>query len=251
MSLVTTPAILLRVHPYSETSQILRFFSRDAGVVGVMAKGVRKAGGRGRGALSTFSEGSLTYYHREGRELQTFRDFAPERDWRDLARDPRRFAGAGVLGEMILQHAGSEGNPQLYGHLTAGFGAVAGVRDEDVLTTLLLEIWTLIGALGYTPTIRLCVVCGQELGAEEMGRFDFGEGGVRCPRCQTGDLGPRLGPQARSQLAGLVERSLQGAVVRPVAHLRLASDFITYHISGGTPLRAMEVLAKLIPNDDA
>ena len=96
-----------------------------------------------------------------------------------------------------------------------------------------------------------CVGCGDPLGEDEMGRFDFAEGGIRCPRCQSGEHGPRLGPVARAQLAGLVNGSLQGALVRPKAHLRLASDFITYHISGGFPLRSIEVLVKLIPEDDA
>jgi hypothetical protein len=31
----------------------------------------------------------------------------------------------------------------------------------------------------------------------------------------------------------------------------LASDFITYHISGGTPLKSMEILAALTADTDA
>jgi recombinational DNA repair protein (RecF pathway) len=125
------------------------------------------------------------------------------------------------------------------------------IEGEKLLPTLLLEIWALIGELGYAPSVQRCVECGEELGDEEMGRFDFAEGGIRCPRCQTGDQGPRLGPVARAQLVALVHGSLRGPLMRPRAHLRLASDFITYHISGGMPLRSIEVLGKLIPDDDA
>jgi DNA repair protein RecO len=251
VSLVNTPAILLRAHPYSETSRILRFYSRDMGVVAVLAKGVRQAGGRGMGALSTLGEGTLTFYHRASRELQTFKDFSLLKDRRSLARDPRRFAGAAVLGELVLQHAGSDANPRLYSRLATGLDALEGVEEDWLLTTLLLEIWTLIGELGYAPSIRRCVTCERELEQEEMGRLDFAEGGVRCSRCLPEAQGPRLGPLARKQLSGLVDRSLEGQVMRPVAHLRLASDFITYHISGGTPLRSMEVLGKLVPEDNA
>jgi hypothetical protein len=56
---------------------------------------------------------------------------------------------------------------------------------------------------------------------------------------------------ARRQLLGMVEGSPTERLIRPFAHLRLASDFITYHLSGGTPLRSMEVLEKLIPEEDA
>jgi len=251
VSLVETPAILLRAHPYSETSKILRFYSRDMGVVAVMAKGVRKAGGRGGGGLSTLAEGTLSFHYRDNRDLQTFRDFSASRYRRGLARDPRRFAGAAVLGEMVLQHAGSDPNPSLYARLSGGLEALEAVDDDLLLPTLLLEMWALIGELGYTPSVLHCVECGEALGAEEMGRFDFAEGGIRCPRCLSGDHGPRLGPVARIQLVGLVDGSFQGNLTRPMAHLRLASDFITYHISGGYPLRSMEVLVKLIPEDDA
>jgi recombinational DNA repair protein (RecF pathway) len=38
MSLLTTPAVLLRAHPYSESSRILRFYTRASGVVGAIAR---------------------------------------------------------------------------------------------------------------------------------------------------------------------------------------------------------------------
>jgi DNA repair protein RecO (recombination protein O) len=251
VSQVSSRAILLRAHPYSETSQILRFYAQTMGVVAAVAKGVRKSGGRGIGALSTLGEGTLILYHRPSRELQTFKDFSLLRDRRGLARDPRRFAGASVLGELVLLHAGSEGNPMLYSLLADGLDTLEAVGEEGILTALLLETWTLIAELGYAPSLRQCVSCGRELEDEETGRLDFAEGGIRCSRCQAEIRGPRLGPLARKQLRGLVERSLEGELIRPVAHLRLASDFITYHISGGIPLRSMEVLGKLIPHDDA
>lgn len=251
MSLVETPAILLRAHPYSETSKILRFYSRDMGVVAVVAKGVRKTGGRGGGGLSTLAEGILSFHHRDNRELQTFRDFSTSRYRRGLARDPRRFAGAAVLGEMVLQHAGSDPSPSLYARLSGGLDALEAVEDSVLLRTLLLEMWALIGELGYSPSVLRCIGCGEVLEAEEMGRFDFAEGGIHCSRCQSGEHGPRLGPVARIQLAGLVDGSFRGDLARPMAHLRLASDFITYHISGGFPLRSIEVLGMLISKDDA
>jgi DNA repair protein RecO len=251
VSQLNSPAILLRAHSYSETSQILRFYSREMGVVAVMAKGVRRGGGKGLGALSTLAEGMLTLYHRPSRELQTFKDFSLLKDRRNLARDPRRFAGASVLGELVLQHAGSEGNPRLYSLLARGLDTMETVGEEELLTGLLLEMWTLIRELGYAPSIHRCVTCGRELEGEETGRLDFAEGGIRCSRCQTGTEGPRLGPRAREQLRGLVDGSLEAGLIRPVAHLRLVSDFITYHISGGTPLRSLGVLGKLISQDDA
>lgn len=251
MSVVSTPAILLRSHPYSETSRILRFYTRDAGVVAAMAKGVRRTGGRRGGPDRTFGEGKLTFYFKDTRDLQTYKEFELEKARSGLPREPIRFAGASVLGEVVLQHAGSEENAPLFGCLSHGLDSLEAEPRGTLVRRILLELWALVGALGYAPAVLACVLCGRELKGNVLGRFDFAAGGVKCPLCEEGAQGPRLGPVARAQLRGLVTGSLEGELLRPRAHLRLASDFVTYHISGGTPLRSMEVLATLVPRDNA
>ncbi|TFH66460.1 MAG: DNA repair protein RecO [Gemmatimonadales bacterium] len=251
MSLLTTPAILLRSYPYSETSQTLRFYTEAHGVVGAIARGVRKASGRWGGSLSTFSEGILNIQFRENRDLQTFRDYSPLKTRAGLAKDPLRLAGASVLGELILKHAESAGHPALFSDLGRGLDAMEGEEMDGLLTTLLVQLWSLIQGLGFGPLIHECVECGRAFQGDEMGRFDFPAGGLRCSSCPSDVGGPRLGPVARAQLKGLMDGEAPRELILPRAHLRLASDFITYHISGGTPLRSFAVLATLISGTDA
>ena len=251
MSLLTTPAILLRSYPYSETSQTLRFYTESHGVLGAIARGVRKAGGRHGGALSTFSEGILNIQFRENRDLQTFRDFSPVKTRRGLANDLLRLAGASVLGELILKHAESEGHPALFAGLGQGLDAMETEGLGALVPTLLVQLWSLIRGLGFGPLVQECVECGRVFQGEEMGRFDFGAGGLKCSSCQGEGHGPRLGPVGRAQLKALLDGEAPLELIRPQVHLRLASDFITYHISGGTPLRSFSVLAPLISETDA
>ncbi|MFC1660883.1 DNA repair protein RecO [Gemmatimonadota bacterium] len=251
MSLIHTPAVLLRAFPYSETSKILRFYSQALGVVGVMAKGVRRRASRHGGALVTFSEGTLSVHFRENRELQTFREFSPTRVRTDLAADPLRLAGASVLGELILGHAGEVGNVPLFESLSSGLDRMAITGREEIFPRILAELWGLVADLGYGPSLDRCVECGRDLLREEWGRFDFPAGGVRCAGCAEKAMGPRLGPRAREQLLALLRRSPPRDLVKPRAHLRLANDFITYHVSGGTPLRSIEVMATLLAAPDA
>ena len=251
MSLLTTKAVLLRSYAYSETSQILRFFSDELGVVGAMAKGVRRAGGKRGGSLGTFSEGSLSIHFRDSRELQTLREFSPSKHRRGLATDPVRLAAASVLAELILQHAESEGHPKLFDRLGAGLDAMEQEPVPDLVPQLLTHLWGLIHELGFRPSILDCVECGRGLDHEELARFDFGAGGVRCSACPGESGGPRLGPQARDQLRALISGQPPSDLKKPKAHLRLASDFVTYHVSGGTPLRSMGVLASLVGSRDA
>jgi DNA repair protein RecO len=246
VSNLSSPAILLRAYSYGETSRILRFYTETHGVLGVMARGVRATGGGRGGSLSTFSQGILSFQHREGRELQNYREFSASLTRSGLARHPLRLAGASVLGELVLRHSESEGSPSLFHVLSHGLSAMEGHPMESFLTGLLEELWPLVVELGYRPLLEHCVECGREPGTEEMVRFDFGAGGIRCEGCGGSGGGPRLGPRARLQLAGLLAGHLGEGLIRPRAHLRLASDFITYHVSGGEPLRSMVVLYSLI-----
>lgn len=249
MAVVTTPAVLLRTHPYSETSLILRFFTEGMGTMGVMAKGARRRGSKGGSGLETFSGGELTVYVKEGRGLQTFKDFAPLSTRRVLARNMIRYGGASMAGELVLRHGGEAANPELFRALDGALDAIAEAPEEAILPILLTCLWTLVATLGYHPVLDSCVSCGRAIEPDDMARFDFGAGGVRCPACATGFNGPRVGPGARDQLSSL----LSGApvsVTRPRAHLRLVSDFITYHVSGTRELDSVRFLAPLLPDDE-
>lgn len=251
MALLSTPAVLLRSYAYSETSQVLRFYSEDFGVLGAMAKGTRKSGGKRGGPLVTFWEGTLSVHYKDSRDLQTFREFSPSRTRPGIAGDPVRLAAASVLAELILHHAESEGNPELFALLGRGLDAMEADAREELIPSLLSHLWSLIHTLGFRPSVQTCVECGRRLDDTEMTRFDYGAGGVRCLACPGASEGPRLGPTAREQLSALVHGQTPDELRRPRAHLRLASDFVTYHLSGGTPLRSMAVLASLSSASDA
>lgn len=245
MPVLTTSAILLRSYPFSETSQTVRFYTETHGIMGAMARGFRKTGGRRGGALMTFSEGILELHFKENRDLQTLREFSPTRVRRGLAQDPLRLVGASVLGELILRHAESEGNPQVFERLRLGLDDAEMQDRASFLPVLLGHLWVLIRCLGFGPLVGECAECGRVFSDQEIARFDFGAGGVVCQECQGEGVGPRMGPVARAQLDQLLTGVAPDGLIKTQAHLRLVSDFITYHLSGGTPLRSVAVLAAL------
>jgi len=248
VAVVTTSAILLRAHPYSESSLVLRFFSEALGTVAVMAKGARRPGGRSGPGLDIFAGGNLTLYMKDSRELQTLKEFETLTPRRGLARNVIRFGGAAVVGELVLRHAGEAAVPDLYETLERALDAIDQAPDDGILESVLGAGWGLVGAMGYRPVFDTCVTCGTALDSEEVGRFDFDEGGILCAVCASGRTGPRIGPGARAQLSGLLEGHVEG-LSRPRGHLRLLSDFVTYHVAGSRPLESFGFLASLLPSD--
>lgn len=249
MSLITTPATLLRSFNYSETSRILKFSTREFGVVSAMAKGIRAKGGKSGSALDTFASGSVTLVMRSTRDLQTFREFAVSDPRRELASSTVRFGAASVLAELVLLHGGMEPNPTIYDHLENSLDAVRQVEDSALVSTLLMTAWTMVAVLGYRPVIDPCIQCGSPIPDDDIGRLDYGAGGLRCQSCSESFEGPRVGPIARLQLAAFLSATLPPNIDRPRAHLRILADFVTYHVSHGSVPRSFRFLEGLLPPD--
>ncbi len=249
MAPVTTPAVLLRAHDYGETSRILRFYTLDHGLLSVMAKGVRGRTGKGKTGLATFATGDLTAYVKPRRDLHTMKDFQCARLRTRLGSHMLRFAGAAAVAELVVSHADQEPHPELFQALEAALDALEDADPDALPTTALAAAWRVVAAFGFAPQLDPCVLCGSALGADEMGRFDLGAGGVRCAACGEGASGARVGPGAREQLAGLLEGRTEPPVTLPRAHLSLLADFVAYHIAA-RPLKSLRFLGDRLPDEE-
>jgi DNA repair protein RecO len=250
MAPVRTPAVLLRGHDYGDTSRILRFYTRDQGLLSVVARGVRGRSGKGATNVSTFASGELTVYVKPQRDLHTMKDFACVRLRDGLATDVLRFAGASAAAELVLAHAEAERQVGVYDAIERALDALAS-SDESVLPGVVLAaLWMIIEAFGFAPQLDPCVRCGAPIQEDEIGRFDFAGGGIRCPGCSEASAGPRVGPVARGQLAALLDGEVPVGLSYTRRHLGVVSDFIAYHVAA-RPLKSLRFLGGLLPPDDA
>lgn len=248
MAPVSTPAVLLRAHPYGDTSRILRFYTRDHGLVSVMAHGVRSRSGKGGAALDAFASGELTVYLKPQRDLHTLKDFAGARLRRSLAADVMRFAGASALAELVLTHVEEDPHPDVFEALEGGLDLLEGAPQARSGAAALSSAWRLVVAFGFAPELDVCVRCGAMLDPAEVARFDLAAGGTLCAPCGAGSAGPRVGPGARDQLRAMLTGQGIAPVSHPRRHLALLSDFIAFHVAQ-KPLRSFRFLGDLLPPD--
>src|SRR2546427_58033 len=82
MSLVATPAVVLRTYRYSQTSQVVRLATRDCRVQSAIAKGALRPPSPLGAGLELLSEGVAQLYPRHGPERPTLAGF-------DVANLPR------------------------------------------------------------------------------------------------------------------------------------------------------------------
>ena len=231
MSLVSTPAIVLRTYPYSETSKIVRLATRDYGVQSAIAKGVLRPKSPFGAALETLSEGVAQLYHKETRELQILAAFDVIQLRRGLAGNVGRFAGAAALSEVMLKMAPPAPLPTAYEALILGLDALASATPEQVDAVATRWLWLLVGVLGFAPELNACVRDGNAVAGTVA--FSSAEGGVLCAECAGLKPPTRLPPKAYSDLLALNDEAAELPALdaaHAAAHRRLVARFIRYHL---------------------
>jgi DNA repair protein RecO (recombination protein O) len=241
MALATTRSLVLQAFPYSETSKVLRLFTLEHGVRSVMAKGALRPKSRYGGVLEPFTEGTATFYLKEGRDLHTLSGFELLRSRQALGRSLVGFSGASLLAELVMRTGTEEPHPALYHALAEAWDAVAAAKGPaEALAASLTGAWTLVVLLGFEPQASACVHCGRALGADEPVRFDALAGGAACTLCRP--VGRLLDAATRAELRAMLAGEVpEGGVARPGTHRALLKAFLEAQLAQDRPFRSLEL----------
>ena len=245
MALVTADAIILQAFAYSETSRILRLLTSSHGMQSVIAKGARGPRNRFGGVLEPFTEGVVTYYARESRELQTLSGFELTRSRQALGNDLLRFGGASLIAEIVICATSESSHPGLFEQVIRSMHALETIAAADVEATVLTETWRLIASLGFAPELERCIECTRIVEADETVTFDHTAGGIRCTSCACGAAGRTIPPHARAALQAFARRE-PVTLPRSAGHWWLLSRYLDHHVLEGTRLRSLDFIATAI-----
>jgi DNA repair protein RecO (recombination protein O) len=173
----TVQGIVLRAIDYGEGNKILRLMTREAGKVGVMARGAKKVKSRFGAISQLFTCGEFVYFKSGG--LGTLSSAEIVRAHHGLREDLMKSAYASYLAEMVDRMLeDGEGGAALYDQLSAALAAIEEDKDAQVVTHI-FEMQMLMLS-GYAPVLDKCVSCG---GRTEPFAFSAQHGGLLCMLC--------------------------------------------------------------------
>jgi DNA repair protein RecO (recombination protein O) len=246
MALATTRALVLQSFPYSETSKVLRLYTLEHGLRSVMAKGALRPRSRYGGVLEPFTEGTATFYLKEGRDLHTLSGFDLVRSRQALGRSLVGFAGASLLSEVVMRTGTEEPHPALYETLVHAWDVVAQAEGPaEALAASLAGAWSVVVLLGFEPQAGACVHCGREVADDEPVRFDASAGGVACTFCRP--AGRVLDPESRAELRRMLSGEVpEGGVARPKTQGALLRAFLEAQLSQDRPFRSLELFLESV-----
>lgn len=236
MSTLQDSAIVLREYEYSESSQIIVFFTMTSGKIRTLAKGIRR-GTKKRFAtgVDLLDIGLVTVRGRGERSggLATMTEWKQTRCLSGLRDSLHRLRAAQYVAE-VTAHLTEEWDPHpgLYERLEAGLTRLA--ESEEPLSALVVYQRALLGAVGSLPVFDRCVGCDRPTGLTYFSTFD---GGMICSSCA-----PRYREKrpVRPETLAILSDPEEGAASEGT--FALLNHHIA-HLSGKMPALAPQLLA--------
>lgn len=184
MALARDKCICLRRFEYSETSQILTFFSREHGLLRAMAKGAHRRTKVGAsnfdGGADLLDKGEALFTYDPGRDLQNLTAWKQCDGHLELRTNLRSVYLALYAAELVtVLFEEHDPHPPLFDRLEQTIKSLAGPRREEVFLAFELELFR---EAGFLPELEACTACGQAIGMQPA-YFSPAASGVVCRNC--------------------------------------------------------------------
>src|SRR3712207_371951 len=170
MAVYKSKGIVLRSIRYSEADRILDIYTRDAGLLSAIAKGIRRTKSRFGARLEPLSCVDFVAYH--GRTLDTVTQAEVLRSFHTVRENLARFeAGAGMVRSVRALSGGDEADRRVFNLLYNALDALEtrerGFEAVEAAFDLKLSILA-----GYAPQLDACLNCLTDLADRKSTRLN-------------------------------------------------------------------------------
>jgi len=176
---IKVDAVILRHSDYGEADRLLTLFTREAGKLRAIAKGVRKMQSRKAGHLEPFTQ--VTLMLAQGHDLWIVTQAEATELFQPLRESLPLIGYAGYVVELLDRFTYEEGqNWQLFQLLVETLKRLA--SEPDPFVPVHYYEMRLLDLMGFRPLLFECASCGKAIQPEDQ-YFSAERGGVLCPDC--------------------------------------------------------------------
>lgn len=242
MPLEDDDAVVLQRLDYSESSQVLVFFTRRHGKVRAIAKGVKRSTKkRFAVGIDLLELGHLVFSTRTARPttLAILTEWKPGRPLGGLrSRLDRLYAAQYAVETTAALTEDWDPHQRLYEVLVDVLSSLAAA--DEVSSHVARFQCALLREIGSWPYLQACVSCGCTPEAEQPAWFSSNEGGLLCRDCEGSRIEKRqISPEVLAVLGG--EGACEGATPAVVSLL----DYHITHVMGRPP-KVSRALTKVL-----
>lgn len=167
-------AICIRAVDYSETSQIVTFFTRGAGKLGAIAKGSKRPKSSFDGPIEILAHGEIVFTDSSREKLATLTEFQQQPTLLNLRNNLYALYCCYFAAELLngLTHDYDPHHELFDGFLqflqNASESQADGDSRRDILALLVLFQLTLLNEIGLKPILSHCANCKTKYSTESL-----------------------------------------------------------------------------------
>ena len=174
-------AIVLKVTEYSNTSQIIQFFSKEFGHIGVIAKGTRNPKNKYYGLIQLLGNYEIVLYKKDT-TLSLLKEISLIDDHNLLTSDLNMTALAHAAAELYLQLMFEEDDYEKFYILLVQFYDFLPKVNRNYILVFWRFLLRVAGFLGFSLRFNQCQVCGMQ-NSELFHGISFVHNGFICSNC--------------------------------------------------------------------
>ena len=180
-------AICIRATDYSETSQVLVFFTRLSGKISAIAKGSKRQKSAFQGPIELFASGRIVYTQAAGGGLATLTEFDQQGRFTHLSQNYYAMNCALFVAELMNNLTDEyDPHPELFDKLLQFFinGQHAETIEEHLSLLIFFQL-SLLSEVGLQPILKNCVNCKRLFTQDwKSCYFSTGANGLLCGDCE-------------------------------------------------------------------
>jgi len=173
--------IIISEVDYKESSKIINIFTKDDGIIGVLARGTKQVKNKLSGVSSKLTYGNFYLNYKEN-GLSTLMEVDVLDNFKNIRRNLDLTSYSIYLLELSSMVYKHEENPDIYPLLIASLTKINTGFDYQIIT-IILEL-KLLDYLGIKPVIDNCVTCGNKTDIVTISSY---RGGYLCKNCHHGE----------------------------------------------------------------
>ena len=200
-------AIVLKTLNHGDTSKIITLYSREAGRLKLIAKGVRSPKSKAAGLFQPTRHLQIIYYHKPNSGLQLFKSGELISGFFGLEQGFDRLTLAQVVVELLDRSIeDEEAHPRLFQLLADTLKRLSEGQTSSARVFWFFHLH-LLKELGYYPHVDHCSVCHEPLSAGAY--LGIGNPLPECVKChQPGQESIFVTPQILETIREILESSL-------------------------------------------
>ena len=177
---VDIEGIIINTKNYGETSKIVDIFTKEYGIIGVMAKGCKSMKSNLRSVTDKLTYANFTIYYKKDK-LSLLSEASVINNFSNIKKDIEKISYASFLLDLTNQVYKQCEESSIYDLLISALTKINDGFNPFVITNI-IEL-KYLEYLGVMPNLAGCSICGSK----NVITLSSDKGGYLCSRCRTNE----------------------------------------------------------------